>query len=281
MYRVQDKERRKFYQNFFPRRLLYPLLALDCGAMELFESALLGLVQGITEFLPVSSSGHLWLMLEFWGMRSLSLEVVLHAGSLLAVIGFFWKDIVRIFKNMFRRGGDTLGWKLLFATLLTAPTGILVHNFFMQDMTVRIVGVTLLVTAGFILAAEWFRPKKERSFTWTLAALLGLVQGLAVLPGISRSGLTIAFLILVGLPRKQADENSFLLAIPTILGGLLFSLLDNQSDLVMFTQMSTWVGFFVSALAAVAAIAWMLKLVQGKWIWFAPYCALLGVLLLS
>ncbi len=249
--------------------------------MEILHAVILGFVQGVTEFLPVSSSGHLWLLLEYWDIRSLSLEVVLHAGSLLAVIGFFWKDIIRIVREMFRRGGDSLGWKLLVATLLTAPTGILMHNFFTGEMTTRLVGITLLITAGLIVAAEVFRPQKVREFTWKIAILLGLVQGLAVLPGISRSGLTIAFLILIGLPRKQAAENSFLLAIPTILGALFFSILDNNaSETLIFLQVTTWIGFAVSAVAAVGAIAWMLKLIEGKWIWFAPYCALLGAWLI-
>lgn len=248
--------------------------------MEILPAVILGFIQGVTEFLPVSSSGHLWLLLEYWDIRSLSLEVVLHAGSLVAVISFFWKDILRIVRDMFTREGDSLGWKLVVATALTAPIGILVHNFFTGEMTTRLVGITLLVTAGLIVAAEWLRPQKVREFTWKIAIFLGLIQGLAVLPGISRSGLTIAFLILIGLPRKEAAKNSFLLAIPTILGALLFAVIDNKSDALIFSQVGTWVGFAVSAIAAVGAIAWMLKLIEGKWIWFAPYCALLGVWLL-
>ena len=248
--------------------------------MEIVHAIVLGFVQGITEFLPISSSGHLWLLLEYWHIQSLSLEVVLHAGSLVAVIGFFWKDILRIIRDMFTKGGDTLGWKLVVATILTTPTGILMHNFFTGEMTIRLVGITLLVTAGLIAAAEYFRPQNVRVFTWKIAIFLGLVQGLAVLPGISRSGLTIAFLILIGLPRKKAAETSFLLAIPTILGALLFASMDTSSESTLFLQPVTWVGFAVSAIAAIGAIAWMLKLIEGKWIWFAPYCALMGAILL-
>ena len=248
--------------------------------MEIIHAVILGFVQGITEFLPVSSSGHLWLLLEYWNIQSLSLEVVLHAGSLVAVIIFFWKDILQIIRDMFTRGADSLGWKLVVATILTAPTGILVHNFFTGEMTTRLVGITLLVTATLIIAAEFFRPQKMRVFTWKIAILLGLVQGLAVLPGISRSGLTIAFLILIGLPRKEAAKNSFLLAIPTIFGALLFASLDNASNVAIFSESVTWIGFIVSAIAAIGAIAWMLKLIEGKWIWFAPYCAFLGFILI-
>lgn len=247
--------------------------------MEIVHAVILGFVQGITEFLPVSSSGHLWLLLEYWNIQSLSLEVVLHAGSLVAVIGFFWKDIVQIVRDMFTRGGDSLGWKLIVATILTAPTGILVHTFFTGEMTIRLVGVTLLITAGLIVAAELFRPQKIREFSWKIVIFLGLVQGLAVLPGISRSGLTIAFLILIGLPRKEAAKNSFLLAIPTIFGALLFASFDMASDVTIFSEPATWIGFFVSAIASIGAISWMLKLIKGKWIWFALYCALMGFIL--
>ncbi len=99
------------------------------------------------------------------------------------------------------------------------------------------------------------------------------------MPGLSRSGITIVFLILIGLPRKKAAEVSFLLAIPTILGALVFMLGDDSFDLTLFTQPETWVGFVFTAISAVAAIAWMMKLIEGKWIYFAPYCALLGAYL--
>jgi undecaprenyl-diphosphatase len=248
--------------------------------MQILDGILFGFVQGVTEFLPVSSSGHLFLLQMWKEMEpSITLEILLHVGTLIAVIGFFFPKICKILREMFRSGGDSFGWKLLVATILTAPTGILIHNFFTEEITMRLVGITLLITAVLIVLAEWLRPQKTREFTWKVAILLGLVQGLAVLPGISRSGLTIAFLILIGLPRKQSAEISFLLAIPTILGALIFSF--GEADFSTITgDVAVWIGFAVSAVAAVGAIAWMLKLIQGKWIWFAPYCALLGAWLL-
>jgi undecaprenyl-diphosphatase len=248
--------------------------------MQILDGVIFGFVQGVTEFLPVSSSGHLFLLQMWKGMEpSITLEILLHVGTLIAVIGFFFPKICKILREMFRRGGDSLGWKLLLATFLTAPTGILMHNFFTGEITMRLVGITLLITAALIVLEEWLRPKKTREFTRKVTILLGLVQGLAVLPGISRSGLTIAFLILIGLPRKESAEISFILAIPTILGALVFSF--GEADFSTLTSdAAVWIAFVVSAVAAVGAIAWMLKLIQGKWIWFAPYCALLGVWLL-
>ncbi len=146
--------------------------------MEYLESILLGVLQGITEFLPVSSSGHLYL-LQIWRELepSVALEILLHVGSLLAVVIFFYKEILRIIREMFTKGGDTLGWKLAVATILTAPTGVLVHNFFTDELSTQLVGITLLLTAGLIVASEFFRPKKVREFTWVIAGFLGLVQG--------------------------------------------------------------------------------------------------------
>jgi len=246
--------------------------------MEFLQSALLGAIQGITEFLPVSSSGHLWVLQELFSVQSLTLEIFLHAGSLCAVVVFFWKDIVKIAKGLFQ--GETYGWKLLVATLCTFPLALVMQRIFLQDLSFQLVGITLLITAALILVAEWGRGKKERDFTWTVAILLGLVQGIAVLPGISRSGLTIAFLIFLGLPRKKSAEISFLLSIPTILGALLFALLENKNDFSLLAQPESWVGFIVSGLAAGVAIAWMMKLIEKNWIWFAPYCAVGGGVIL-
>lgn len=246
--------------------------------MNIFDAVVLGAVQGVTEFLPVSSSGHLWLLQQFFETNSLTFDIFLHAGSLLAVIAFFHKKIWAILRGMFC--GERLGWQLVVATVCTVPLALGVEKFLLPELSVSLVAGTLLVTAGLIVAAEWGRPKIERKFTWPIAVALGLVQGMAVLPGISRSGLTIAFLILLGLPRRQSAELSFLLSIPTILGALVFAFWDNSNDLGVFSDPVSWIGFAVSALAALAAIAWMMKLIQKNWIWFAPYCAVLAVGLL-
>ncbi len=248
--------------------------------MQIGDTIILGLAQGITEFLPVSSSGHLFLLQTWQGVApSITLEILLHVGTLVAVIGFFWKEILRIIREMFLKGGDKLGWKLLTATIFTAPLGLLIQEYFSSEMTIPLVGITLVITAILIVAAEWFRPKKIQIFSWNIALVLGLIQGIAVLPGISRSGLTIAFLIFLGIGRRKSAEISFLLSIPTIIGALVFSF--GEADFSSLTvDMSVWIGCVVSAIAAVGAIAWMLKLIEGKWIWFAPYCALLGIILI-
>lgn len=258
--------------------------------MNLLETIFLGVLQGLTEFLPVSSSGHLFLAQTWLGFEpSLSLEIWFHVASLLAVIAVFWRRIVQIFRGFFLRNADgDLGWKLIVATLFTMPVGFFMHKFFDQELNLNLVGITLLATAGFIVLAEKGRSKcphptplpggEGTDFSWKLAILLGLVQGIAVLPGISRSGITIAFLILLGLNRKKSAEISFLLAIPTILGALVYSLSEKSAD---FFDLNIFIGLIATFIASILGMRWMIKLVEKRWIWFAPYCAGLGAIILT
>lgn len=251
--------------------------------MSFGENIFLGILQGLTEFLPISSSGHLFLAETFLGLEpNLNLEISLHAAGLLAVLIFFHKRlwrIVRGFGQIFGicsgdRQEGILGAKLIVATLLTVPIALGVQSQFDVLLSIPVVALTLIFTGIFILAAEKWRPQKLVAFSWPLVFLLGIVQGFAVVPGISRSGLTISLLILLGIERTKSTEISFLLAIPTILGALVFSL----GEVSAFPEINTafFVGCFASFLASLAAIQWMMKLIQKHWIWFAPYCILAG-----
>lgn len=259
--------------------------------MDIIHNILLGLLQGLTEFLPVSSSGHLYLAQVWLDIEpSLSLEIFFHAASLAAVLVYFRKKIWKIVQKTFsivmgklllgpplKKGENVsdgvLGLKLLAATILTVPTALLVESKLDTILSLDLVATTLIVTGGLILISEKLRPQKERTFTWPIALFLGLVQGMAVLPGISRSGLTIAFLILLGLNRKKSAEISFLLSIPTILGALVFALKDDTVSV----GLEEGIGFLVCIGSSILAIIWMMKLIQKRWIWFAPYCVLLGL----
>ncbi len=241
------------------------------------EYLFLGFLQGLTEFLPISSSGHLYLAETYLGLKpDLNLTILLHVGSMLAVVVFFRKEIFRIFKNTFfptKSNNDLLGWKLIVATICTVPVALMIKPFFDDFLSIETVAITLMITACFIFVAEKYRSQKN-ILTWNTAILLGLFQGIAVIPGISRSGLTIAILILLGLRRKLSAEISFLLSIPTIIGALIFA----QSDLGggLSFSVNNLIGFGASFLASLFAIQWMLKLVEGKWIWFSAYCLILG-----
>lgn len=247
--------------------------------MNFLEIGTLGILQGLTEFLPVSSSGHLFLVQTWLGFEpSLALEIWFHVASLLAVLLVFRERIWKIFRGFFLRNEDgVFGWKLGLATLMTVPVGLFMNTIFDQNLSLQLVGITLLATAGFIVIAEKFRTKKTADFSWMVAAFLGLVQGIAVLPGISRSGITIAFLILLGMNRKKSAEISFLLSIPTILGALIFSFSEKSAD---FFSVELFVGLVATFVASIVGMKWMIALVEKRWIWFAPYCAGLGILLL-
>ena len=252
--------------------------------MEIWQSLLLGVVQGLTEFFPVSSSGHLFLAEVWLGLKpDINFTILLHAASLLAVLVVYRQDVWKLLKAAFdvkawqRKklvSDGILAWQLVAATIFTVGVALLIEPFFESLLNLKWVAGTLIITGGLIVVAEKCRRKSEISFTWPLAIVLGLVQGLAVIPGISRSGLTIAFLILVGLNRQLAVKLSFLLSIPTILGALVFMLKDEWGSLDF--SFATLVGFAASFLTALAAIYSMKTLVERRWIWFAPYCLLLG-----
>ncbi len=250
--------------------------------MSFFESLFLGALQGFTEFLPISSSGHLFLTEVLFGFKpDLDFEILLHIGSLIAVIAFFWSDIWRIVRGMCVGDADKengiLGWNLALATLTTIPVAIFLESQTEIFFSMWVLGVSFIATGICIVLAEKFRPSHTRPFTWGMAIILGIVQGIAALPALSRSGLTIAFLIFAGVERKKSLEISFLLSIPTIVGAFVFSLSDGARVTFGFNQI---VATIVSFAVALATIRWMLSLIKKNWIWFAPYCVVVGIAVL-
>ena len=250
----------------------------------LIGAILLGAVQGLTEFLPVSSTGHVFLFETYMGLvPDENLALWLHIGSLLAVIFYFrddiWDLLIGLYHFVFEREtteNGTYALKLLAATALTFPTAMITRELYpYSEVTLSMVGITLLITAGLIYIAEKYSGS-ERELSWNLVVILGLVQGLAVLPGISRSGLTIALLIYLGVNRQLSAKTSFLLSIPTIAGAAIFMYID-QAELFYRLGFFEVMSVVSSALFAYIAIVWMMSLIRGRWIYFAPYCATLGV----
>ena len=252
--------------------------------MDLLHSIVLGFVQGFTEFLPISSSGHLHLVQIGLGIvPDLAFEVWLHLATLLAVLVLFWKDVWNLilgFVALFGIGKGTrengmLALKLGVATLITFAGALVLEPYFDSFLTLGVVGGTLILTGFFILASEEFRPKVEKHLTWGFTILLGLAQTLALFPGISRSGITIACLVLLGIGRKDSARFSFLLSIPTILGAFVYTFIDDGYELAFsYPLIVSGVVAFISALFA---MKWMMKLIEGKWKWFSVYCFLVGV----
>ena len=258
--------------------------------MEIWQSLILGMVQGVTEFFPVSSSGHLFLAEVWLGLvPDINFTILLHVASLLAVILVYRQEVWNLIKSGFdikalqaqKLAPDgVLAWQLVLATVFTVGVALLIEPYFETLLSLKWVAGTLIITGLLILIAEKFRRSKEINFSWGLAITLGLVQGLAVVPGISRSGLTIAFLILIGLNRQLAVKLSFLLSIPTILGALVLQIPD-IADLDSQSLNLGLIGTLTAFIFGLLSIKILEKVVyKGKLYYFAAYCLILGLLVL-
>lgn len=255
--------------------------------MNLIESIALGIIQGTTEFLPISSSGHLYLIEEFLHIEnSLVFALYLHIGTLLAVVWYYRRDIndmlVGITHIFEQRADHDKGREALLlglSTIMTFPTGFLVYKFIDNNLSLLWVGITLIITAGLISIGEYIARKNHNSpFSLLDAIILGLVQGISVFPGISRSGMTISTLLFLGVTRQNAARLSFLLSIPTIAGAGFYIFLKEG---FVFEPIVATVGIITSFMVGYASIAWMTRLVQGKWLWFVPYCLILGSVIIA
>ncbi len=269
--------------------------------ITLFHAVFLGAVQGLTEFLPISSSGHLVLFQHFIGLQKpeVLLDVCLHAGTLIAVLIVFRSEIMEMLSGAewAYRGisGKWIHWSELLQVsavrmmwliaIGTIPTGI-VGLVFRERLELMFgepctVGWMLLLT-GFIVGATRFLQKGNRGVERSRvidALVVGLAQGMAIIPGISRSGATIAVGILLGMEREWAGRYSFLLSIPSILGALFLSLASREGDGVGVFQLL--VGTIVSGLVGYGALRVLMTLiVRGKFYSFAPYCWAVGILTL-
>ena len=259
--------------------------------MSLLRAIILGIIQGATEFVPVSSSGHLVLVpwLLGWDEPGLMFDTVLHLGTLLAVLAYFWRDWWRLITAWLRglarwRWDDPharLAWLLILGTVPAAVLGFLLEDFFESLFGQPAwVAVFLLVTAGLLALSEWLgrRQRKMEDLGWLDALVIGLGQAMAIAPGISRSGATMAAGLGRGLERPAAARFSFLLATPVILGAGAFQLLDLFALPDPTAQVpALLVGFLAAAISGYLCIWGLLRYLQrGKLYPFAIYCALAG-----
>ncbi len=270
--------------------------------MNLTEAIVLGVVQGVTEFLPVSSSGHLVLFQHLLDIKEpmLAFDISVHVGTLFAVVIYFFKDIAGIIKSLWRLVSvlpDTKAAAGLLATdrdvrmalLIVAgsvPTAFL--GLIFKDMaemlfsSVTIVGVTLLITGLILWCTKWTGENGYgvRQFSVKGSLAVGIVQGLAIIPGISRSGSTIAAGLFLGLNRETAARFSFLLSIPAIAGAGLLGAKDliGQGSLPFMVIAAGTLASCVVGYASLKLLVWMVR--QGRLHFFAPYCAATGILAL-
>ena len=264
--------------------------------MTFVEAIILGIIQGATEFLPVSSSGHTVLLPRILnlGEPSLSLIAIAHQGTLLAVLIYFWRDLWAIVCGVLdglRQGKPLgnpdarLGWYIVVGTIPAVIAGLTLEDFvdsvFGQPLYAAFF---LLVTAGILVGGERLRSGKVAltEIGWWDALIVGLFQMLALLPGISRSGSTITAGLWRGLDRETAARFSFLLGVPAILGAGLLSLLDVIQEGNLAAQAPVFLGAFVAAgLTGYGAIAFLLAWLRDHSLYpFAVYCALFGGLYL-
>ena len=259
--------------------------------MSILQAAVLGLVQGLAEFLPISSSGHLLLARMLMGISDeaaatgpyMMLDVLLHAGTLLAVLVVFWKDWWGILKNPFRSKTLLL---LVIASVPAFIVAVFFNDFVEQFFTGWFLGVSFLITAVFLLLAEWASGRQRKSAkepSYKSAVVMGIMQAIALLPGVSRSGSTLTGGLFSGLDRKSAAKFAFMMSAPAIVGSLLFEGKDavDMGYIAELALVPTIVGVAVAAVSGYLAIRFMLKLINRVSLnWFALYVALLGLAIL-
>lgn len=258
--------------------------------MNWFEALVLGLIQGFTEYLPVSSSGHLAIGSHLFGINgadNLTFTIMVHVATVLSTLVILWKEIDWIFKGLFKFEMNAETKYALNIIVSMIPVGI-VGVFFKDQVEavfgsgLLIVGIMLLVTALLLTFSYYAKPRQRENISLWHAFLIGVGQALAVLPGLSRSGTTIATGLLLGNKKEQMAQFSFLMVIPPILGEALLDLLKGLSGKEPLGGIDTLpmvIGFVAAFVSGCLACKWMINIVKkGKLVYFGIYCAIAGLL---
>jgi len=249
--------------------------------MSIIDAIILGAIQGLTEFLPVSSSGHLVLAQELLGVTvpGVSFEVIVHLGTLFSVFVYFRKKVWRLAQSLYRPEFKTERKVLQLLVIGTIPAGLagfLLKDFFESLFSSPFMTSAMLIVTGFILLSSKLAGSRKRDLSIPSAVVIGLAQMLAILPGISRSGSTITAGLLFGLSSEEAAEFSFLLAIPVIAGAAVLK----SSELLSMGSvnlLSYLTGAVTSFLFGLLAVYLVLNLIRrGRFEYFAYYCFAVG-----
>lgn len=258
--------------------------------MDWLQALILGAVQGLTEYLPVSSSGHLTIGSYLFGVNpddNLTFTVAVHVATVLSTLVILWKEVAWIFKGLFKCQMNDETRYVLNIVVSMIPIGI-VGVFFKDTVEeifgsgLAIVGSMLLVTALLLTFSYFARPRTKESISMRDAFVIGLAQACAVMPGLSRSGSTIATGLLLGNKKEQLAQFSFLMVIPPILGEALLDIIKAVSHgaeaaVGDISMTALAVGFLSAFVFGCLACKWMIDIVKkGKLIYFAIYCAIVG-----
>lgn len=264
--------------------------------MDIDKAIYLGIVQGLTEFLPISSSGHLVIFQKIFGIlkHDVFFDVVLHSGTLLAVILLYRKAIFEIIQSCVdinkiktKHHNVDIAKKIFLTTLITGFIGIAFKDYFLLFFNnTKIVSIFFLITSILLFLTK-FRAKEkfliqdmlkiDYQITWIQALIIGFAQSLAIAPGISRSGTTIAVALFLGLNKKAASSFSFLICIPVILGALLLDIKDMEMDKLNVLNMV--IGFVFSFFVGILALILLLKIInQGKLHIFSYYLWFIAII---
>ena len=259
--------------------------------MSIIEAIVLGIIQGFTEFLPVSSSGHLELAKVILGdtsvpEKSLTFTVVLHFATALSTLVIFRKEVLEIFKGLmlFKWNEATkFSIKIIISMIPAVFVGLLFEeqlaDFFSRN--VLLVGLMLLLTAVLLLLADKAK-NTHKKVSFSNAVLIGVSQAIAMLPGISRSGATISTSVLLGIDRTKAARFSFLMVVPLIFGKIGKDILSDDLNFQSSEIITISAGFMAAFVAGLLACKWMISLVKkSKLSYFSLYCAIVGILAIS
>ena len=258
--------------------------------MDWLQALIMGIIQGLTEYLPVSSSGHLELGNAILGVKmeeNLTFDVMLHVATVLSTLVILWKEIDWILKGLFKcKMNEETKYviNIIISMIPVAVVGFLfkdqIEAFFTGN--ILFVGCCLMVTAALLIFTYYARPRKKEHLSPVDAFIMGIAQAVAVLPGISRSGSTIATGLLLGNKKERLAQFSFLMVIPPILGQALLSVKDFVTGEETFGGVAAVpmaVGFLAAFISGCFACKWMINIVKkGKLVYFGIYCAIIGTI---
>lgn len=253
---------------------------------EIIDAIILGIIQGVTEFLPVSSSGHLELGkaivgFEGAGEESLMMTIILHAATAISTLIVFWKDVKEILLGIFTSQFNEQKHFALKIILSMIPAGLI--GVFLLDKVevlfnenILLVGVALIITGLFLFVAD--RAKEtQKEVSYMNALLIGIAQAVAIIPGISRSGATISTSVLLGIDKVNSARFSFLMVVPLILGKMAKDILDGGFAIGGASSMPYVAGFIAALITGVFACKWMINIVKNSQLkYFAYYCFVVG-----